>query len=85
MRVVGHDWGAGVAWALALMAPERVERLAVLSVGHPAAFAQRTVAEREKSWYMLLFQFPEAEELLRARRLGAAARVGREPSGPRAP
>ena len=64
-RVVGHDWGAGVAWALALMAPDRVERLAVLSVGHPAAFARRPSAQREKSWYMLLFQFAEAEDLLR--------------------
>ena len=64
-RVVGHDWGAGVAWALALMAPDRVERLAALSVGHPARFSRRTVEQREKSWYMLLFQFPEAEEILR--------------------
>jgi pimeloyl-ACP methyl ester carboxylesterase len=63
-RVVGHDWGAGVAWALALMAPERVERLAALSVGHPAS-GHRTVEQREKSWYMLLFQFAEAEEILR--------------------
>ena len=65
VRVAGHDWGAGVAWALTLMAPQRVERLAVLSVGHPATFARRTVEQREKSWYMLLFQFPEAEEILR--------------------
>jgi pimeloyl-ACP methyl ester carboxylesterase len=63
-RVVGHDWGAGVAWAFALMQPARVERLAVLSVGHPAA-GRRTVPQREKSWYMLLFQFEEAEEILR--------------------
>ncbi len=65
VSVVGHDWGAGVAWALALMAPHRVERLVALSVGHPASFARRPVEQREKSWYMLLFQFPEAEDLLR--------------------
>ncbi|HEX6023841.1 MAG TPA: alpha/beta hydrolase [Solirubrobacter sp.] len=64
-RVVGHDWGAGVAWAMALMAPDRVERLVALSVGHPARFSKRSVAQREKSWYMLLFQFPEAEDILR--------------------
>jgi pimeloyl-ACP methyl ester carboxylesterase len=64
VRVVGHDWGAGVAWALSLMAPERVERLVAMSVGHPANRARRTIADREKAWYMLLFQFPEAEELL---------------------
>ena len=83
VHVVGHDWGAGVAWALALMAPDRVERLAVLSVGHPATFARPSLEQREKSWYMLLFQFPEAEEILRARRLGADARVDGDPPGAR--
>jgi pimeloyl-ACP methyl ester carboxylesterase len=64
-RVVGHDWGAVVAWALAAFAPERVERLAVLSVGHPTLATQKGVEDREKSWYMLLFQFEGvAEELL---------------------
>jgi pimeloyl-ACP methyl ester carboxylesterase len=62
-HVVGHDFGAAVAWAFALSAPERLERLVVLSVGHPAVPID--FAQREKSWYMLLFQFEEAEELLR--------------------
>jgi pimeloyl-ACP methyl ester carboxylesterase len=64
-HVVGHDWGAAVAWAFALMAPERTDKLAVLSVGHPANFGKRPVAQRQKSWYMLLFQFEEAEDILR--------------------
>ena len=63
--VVGHDWGAVVAWALTAMVPQRVERLAALSVGHPAGARRRRVEDREKSWYMLLFQFGGiAEELL---------------------
>ncbi len=62
-HVVGHDWGAGVAWAMALMAPERVDKLVVMSVGHPGL--EPTLEQREKSWYMLLFQFEEAEEILR--------------------
>ena len=33
--VVGHDWGAMVAWWLALVAPQRLERLAILNVPHP--------------------------------------------------
>ena len=37
-HVVGHDWGAAVAWALASVAPDAVDRLAVLSVGHPSTF-----------------------------------------------
>ena len=62
--MVGHDWGAAVAWLLAAIRPERVERLVAMSVGHPAT-ARRTFADREKAWYMLLFQFEGiAEELL---------------------
>jgi pimeloyl-ACP methyl ester carboxylesterase len=66
-RVVGHDWGAAVAWVLASLAPERVERLAVLSVGHPNASRDRTVEDRERAWYMLLFQFEGVAEELIAR------------------
>lgn len=62
-HVVGHDWGAGVAWSLIHAAPERVERLVVLSVGHPSV--PRSPLQREKSWYTTYFQFEEAEELLR--------------------
>lgn len=64
-HVVGHDWGAALGWALALLRPDRVDHLAVLSAGHPSAFAGAGLAQREKSWYMLLFQFEGiAEEWL---------------------
>jgi pimeloyl-ACP methyl ester carboxylesterase len=65
-HVVGHDWGAAIAWAVASLAPDRVDHLVALSVGHPASFAAMSIAQREKSWYMLLFQFPQAEEWLTA-------------------
>ncbi len=60
-HMVGHDWGAALAWAIASFAPGLVDHLAVLSVGHPATF-RRTPRQREKSWYMLLFQFPGIAE-----------------------
>jgi pimeloyl-ACP methyl ester carboxylesterase len=60
-HVVGHDWGAALAWVLASMAPERVDHLVVLSVGHPATF-RSSFQQLEKSWYMLLFQFPDIAE-----------------------
>jgi pimeloyl-ACP methyl ester carboxylesterase len=64
-RVVCHDWGAAIGWALAMYLPARVDRLVAMSVGHPGGF-QTGMEQREKSWYMLLFQFEEiAEELLR--------------------
>ncbi len=70
-HVVDHDWGAAVAWALASLAPDLVDRLAVLSVGHPSTFrgaaGQLDLSQLEKSWYMLLFQFVGvAEEWLSA-------------------
>jgi pimeloyl-ACP methyl ester carboxylesterase len=61
-HVVGHDWGAAIAWAAATFYPQRVDHLAVLSVGHPSAFAAAGFAQREKSWYMLLFQFQGVAE-----------------------
>jgi pimeloyl-ACP methyl ester carboxylesterase len=61
-HVVGHDWGAAIGWALASLVPERVRSLAALSVGHPIAFARAGLAQREKSWYMLLFQFEGVAE-----------------------
>ncbi len=64
-HVVGHDWGAGVAWLLAAFDPARVDRLVAMSVGHPNARRRRSIEQREKAWYQLLFQFPGvAEELL---------------------
>src|SRR5215472_999285 len=60
-HVVGHDWGAGLAWALASFAPDNVDHLVVLSVGNPVTFL-RTLEQRQKSWYMLLFQFPGVAE-----------------------
>jgi len=60
-HVVGHDWGAALAWALASFAPGNVDHLVVLSVGNPVTFL-RTLEQRQKSWYMLLFQFPGVAE-----------------------
>jgi len=54
-HVVGHDWGAAVAWLTATFIPDRVNKLAVLSVGHPRA--PRTLRQDEMAWYQLFFQF----------------------------
>jgi pimeloyl-ACP methyl ester carboxylesterase len=64
-HVVGHDWGAAVAWALAATFPARVERLVAMSVAHPNTNRPASIEQREKGWYQLLFQFTGvAEELL---------------------
>jgi pimeloyl-ACP methyl ester carboxylesterase len=61
-RVVGHDWGSALAWAIAGFAPDRVEKLVAMSVGHPSAFAAAGIPQRRLSWYMLLFQFKGVAE-----------------------
>jgi pimeloyl-ACP methyl ester carboxylesterase len=62
VHLVGHDWGAAIAWWTAALAPARVATLTAMSVGHPASFRGAGWAQREKSWYMLLFQFPGIAE-----------------------
>lgn len=65
--VVGHDWGAGLAWTVATFLPERVERLVTVSVGHPRSMAAAGLTQRRLSWYMLWFLFPGvAEQVLPA-------------------
>jgi pimeloyl-ACP methyl ester carboxylesterase len=61
-HIVGHDWGAAIGWMTAALAPARVASLTALSVGHPAALRTAGLRQREKSWYMLLFQFPGVAE-----------------------
>ena len=64
-HVVGHDWSAGVAWLLAALIPDRVDRLVAISVGAPGTGAKPTLEEFQKGWYRLLFLFEgTAEELL---------------------
>ena len=61
-HVVGHDWGAAIAWMTAAFAPDRVASVTALSVGHPASFGTAGWRQRQRSWYMLLFQFPGVAE-----------------------
>jgi epoxide hydrolase 4 len=61
--IVGHDWGAGVAWVVAQKYPERVSRLAVLQVPPAAAWrANLSLAQLLRSWYMFFFQLPSVPE-----------------------
>jgi pimeloyl-ACP methyl ester carboxylesterase len=68
--VVGHDWGANVAWTLGAWHPDRVRSLTAVSVPHPAAYtvAYRADPEqKERSAYIRLFwQEGKAEEVLLA-------------------
>jgi pimeloyl-ACP methyl ester carboxylesterase len=54
-HVVGHDWGAAVAWLTAALRPDLVMKLVILSVPHP--LTPRTMRQNEMAWYQLFFQF----------------------------
>ncbi|MEJ2010961.1 MAG: alpha/beta hydrolase [Anaerolineales bacterium] len=65
--LIGHDWGAAVAWHAAMRYPARVRRLAILNVPHPAEMAsalRRSWGQRFRSWYILFFQIPWLPERL---------------------
>lgn len=55
VTLVGHDWGASLAWVVAAYRPELIERLIVVSVGHPTSFRSAGLEQQIKSWYTLLF------------------------------
>lgn len=71
--VVGHDWGAVVAWYLAARHPDRVRTLTALSVPHPAAFRAALLHSSQAlhSWYMAAFQVPLLPEWAMARAGGS--------------
>ena len=61
--VVGHDWGALVAWAVAQNYPAYVWKLAALQVPPPRVWAANmTWRQAARSWYMLFFQIPRLPE-----------------------
>lgn len=73
VHLVGHDWGALVAWSLAAARPDLVRTLTAFSVPHPRAFLRSALTSRQglRSWYMGFFQLPRIPEAM------AAARGGR--------
>ena len=71
-HLVGHDWGAGIAWNLAGQHGHRLITLTALSVPHPFAFSRAISGEvpadgsandqGERSSYFALFASPDAED-----------------------
>ena len=77
--IVGHDWGAPVAWTSALMRPDRFRAVAALSVPYlPRGVVRPTEALRVQAgdsfMYMLYFQTPGVAEAELERDVRAAIR-----------
>jgi pimeloyl-ACP methyl ester carboxylesterase len=66
VTLIGHDWGAAVAWVFAADAVRPLERLVIMNVPHPAIFAARLRTPRQalRSWYIVFFQLPWLPELV---------------------
>jgi pimeloyl-ACP methyl ester carboxylesterase len=64
--LIGHDWGAALAWSFAIRQVRPLDRLVIMNVPHPRRMEQglRTLRQLRKSWYMLFFQLPWLPERL---------------------
>lgn len=62
VHVLGHDWGAVIAWCIALSHPDRVKSLVPISVGHPMSYARAGLNQKWKGRYVLGFQFRRLAE-----------------------
>lgn len=58
--LIAHDWGAAVAWQLAIERVRPLDRLVIMNVPHPVRMLEglRTFRQLRKSWYMFFFQLP---------------------------
>jgi epoxide hydrolase 4 len=77
VTLIGHDWGAGLAWTFAANRVRPLERLVIMNVPHPAVMAGqmgRNWAQLKKSWYMFFFQLPGLPEWGATRNDGQAIR-----------
>jgi len=65
--IVGHDWGAMIAWAFPAYYPQHTRKLAILNGPHPEAYkdaCRRSPVQVLKSWYMFIFQIPALPEAI---------------------
>jgi pimeloyl-ACP methyl ester carboxylesterase len=59
--LVGHDWGAAIAWRVAVRYPQLVSRLVAMDVPHPTimdAALRHDPRQLRRSWYVFAIQPP---------------------------
>ena len=72
--VVGHDWGARVAYSLAALVPERIRAIAALALAYQprAAFSMPDFAQARAFWYQWLMYLDAGVEAIRPDPVGFA-------------
>ena len=84
--IVGHDWGAGVAWWVAAKYPNRLSKMVVMNAPHAAVLQKHlrgNFTQLRKSWYILFFQLPWLPETqARAQNWNMAAQALKNSSRP---
>lgn len=63
--LIGHDWGAHVAWAVAAELPERIRTLTALAHPHPTALRRASAEDEDqaqRSHYLTLLRQPRTAE-----------------------
>jgi pimeloyl-ACP methyl ester carboxylesterase len=80
--LIGHDWGAAIAWAFAIERRAPLDGLVIMNVPHPAVLARVMRASWRqplRSWYMAFFQLPVLPEAMLT--AGGARAIGRAFTG----
>lgn len=65
--LIGHDWGAAVAWWVTIKYPDFVEKAVILNVPHPIVmrrYARRSLEQQLRSLYIAFFQIPWLPEFV---------------------
>lgn len=64
VALIGHDWGAMVAWCVAAQQRRPLDRLVIMNDPHPLCFraALKHWRQMRKSWYVAFFQLPKLPE-----------------------
>ena len=57
VHLMGHDWGAVLAWCLAMTRPDQIRSSIAISVGHPREYALAGIEQKRKGLYTIGWQF----------------------------
>jgi len=63
--LAGHDWGASIAYALAMRFPERINHLFIANGVHPACFQQAIIDDSEQAKASAYFHILRREDASR--------------------